>query len=234
MRRRARSTRSPSDSAPDFADNELEEARLVARRLGCRHHGVEVSSEDFAEFLPTAVRALEEPIATASTQPFYRVCQLARESVKVVLTGQGADEPFAGYDRVTAARFQQSTALCRESLRSGLVRPMVHRCAATNGYGVRSMPWTSTTLPTGLRRCIQWSALKNGDSSTASSSRGRAGRTLAIRNGDAAPRPLRIALVRADRRDRRRVPGRVGGAGLSPATCIPPPTTRPARWRCSS
>jgi len=111
----------------DFADNELEEARLVAKRLGCRHHDVVVTSRDFAHFLPVAVRTLEEPIATASTQPFYRVCQLARESVKVVLTGQGADEPFAGYDRVTAARFERLYRALPHALRDRVVRPLAHR-----------------------------------------------------------------------------------------------------------
>lgn len=111
----------------DFADNELEEARLVAQRLGCRHHDVVVSSRDFADFLPSAVRMLEEPIATGSAQPFYRVCELARESVKVVLTGQGADEPFAGYDRVTAARFERLYRALPQALRKGVARPLAKR-----------------------------------------------------------------------------------------------------------
>jgi asparagine synthase (glutamine-hydrolysing) len=82
-----------------FAQNELEHARSMAKRIGSDHHEVVVSASDWAEFMPRSIWYLEEPVATASTLAFYKVCELARQHVKVVLTGQGADEPFAGYPR---------------------------------------------------------------------------------------------------------------------------------------
>ena len=110
-----------------FAQNELVPARETARRLGTRHHEVVISPRDFADFLPRSIWHLEEPIATTSTLPFYKVCELARPHVKVVLTGQGADEPFAGYPRYLGERYGGLYRALPEFLRTGLVAPLVER-----------------------------------------------------------------------------------------------------------
>ncbi len=91
--------------AGGFSMNELEPARDTARRLGLTHHEVVLSSNDFADSLPTSVWHLEEPIATMSALAFHKICELAHQHVKVVLTGQGADEPFAGYPRHFGERY---------------------------------------------------------------------------------------------------------------------------------
>jgi asparagine synthase (glutamine-hydrolysing) len=85
--------------------NELQYARMVAQAIGAEHHDVLVSAEQFMEVLPTLIWHEDEPIAFASSVPLYFVSRLARQHVKVVLTGEGADELFLGYDyryRVTA------------------------------------------------------------------------------------------------------------------------------------
>ncbi|UCF63906.1 MAG: asparagine synthase (glutamine-hydrolyzing) [bacterium] len=83
----------------NFKWNELKRARQVAGRIGTEHHEIIISADDYREFLPRSVWYLEEPVSTGSTLAYYMVCKLARDYVKVVLTGQGADEPFAGYPR---------------------------------------------------------------------------------------------------------------------------------------
>lgn len=83
----------------DFDQNELAAARRSAEIIGTEHHEIVVSSSQYAEFLPLSLWHLEEPIATTSALAFYWICRLASRHVKVVLTGQGADEPFAGYGR---------------------------------------------------------------------------------------------------------------------------------------
>jgi asparagine synthase (glutamine-hydrolysing) len=83
----------------DFKHNELSAARRSAEIIGTTHHEAVISAAEYARFLPESLYYLEEPVATASTLAFYWICKLARETVKVVLTGQGADEPFAGYPR---------------------------------------------------------------------------------------------------------------------------------------
>jgi len=84
--------------------NELAYARLAARSVGARHREVIVSPEEFFNALPRLIWHEDEPIAFPSSVPLYFVSRLAAEHVKVVLTGEGADELFLGYPwyRVTA------------------------------------------------------------------------------------------------------------------------------------
>jgi len=78
--------------------NELTYARLVARSVGAEHREVIVSPEEFFNILPRLIWHEDEPIAFTSSVPLYFVSRLAQEHyVKVVLTGEGADELFLGY-----------------------------------------------------------------------------------------------------------------------------------------
>ena len=88
--------------AVGFADaeaNELPYARLAARSVGAEHREVIVSPAEFFGALPRLIWHEDEPIAFPSSVPLYFVSRLAREHVKVVLTGEGADELFLGYNR---------------------------------------------------------------------------------------------------------------------------------------
>ncbi len=79
--------------------NELQYARLVARRYRTDHHEVVVSPTDFFGALPKLVWHEDEPLAHPSSVALYFVSRLAAEHVKVVLTGEGSDETLAGYGR---------------------------------------------------------------------------------------------------------------------------------------
>jgi asparagine synthase (glutamine-hydrolysing) len=111
----------------DFAKNELDPARQTADWLRASHHQVVISSDEFADVLPRSIWHLEEPIATTATFAFHRVCELAREHVKVVLTGQGADEPFGGYPRHFGERYGWIYRSLPSLLRRGLLAPSVER-----------------------------------------------------------------------------------------------------------
>lgn len=96
--------------------NELDYARLVANHVKARHRDIVVSPAQFFAHLPKMIWHEDEPIAFTSSIPLHIVSKLASQDVKVVLTGEGADELFLGYDyryRVTAlnarlaARYQQ-------------------------------------------------------------------------------------------------------------------------------
>jgi asparagine synthase (glutamine-hydrolysing) len=80
------------------AFNELSDARRVARHLGTEHHEL-VAEPDAVDLLQQLVWYLDEPFADSSAIPTYLVSKLAREQVTMVLTGDGGDEAFAGYDR---------------------------------------------------------------------------------------------------------------------------------------
>jgi asparagine synthase (glutamine-hydrolysing) len=79
--------------------NELGFARLAARSIGAEHRDVVVTPRQYFDALPNLVWHEDEPIAFPSSVPLYFVSRLAREHVKVVLTGEGADELFLGYNR---------------------------------------------------------------------------------------------------------------------------------------
>ncbi len=78
--------------------NETDFARMVAKDYKTDHQEQIVASDDF-ELVDLLAGLYDEPYADSSAMPTYRVCQLAREKVKVCLSGDGADELLAGYRR---------------------------------------------------------------------------------------------------------------------------------------
>ena len=84
----------------DVADyyNELPYAKIVADRLGTNHREIEVQP-DVARLLPKLIWHLEEPISDSAITTTYLVSELAAESNKVIQSGVGGDELFAGYNR---------------------------------------------------------------------------------------------------------------------------------------
>ncbi|ABQ70383.1 asparagine synthase (glutamine-hydrolyzing) [Rhizorhabdus wittichii RW1] len=83
---------------PDF--DETRYAAAIAERFATDHRTRIVSADDHG-LVDTLVAAFDEPFADASALPTYRVAELARETVTVALSGDGADEAFAGYRRLT-------------------------------------------------------------------------------------------------------------------------------------
>jgi len=78
--------------------NELPHARQVAEAYGTEHHELLVEPNDL-KLLEELLSSFDEPFADSSAIPTYLVSRLARQHVKVVLSGDGGDELFAGYDR---------------------------------------------------------------------------------------------------------------------------------------
>ena len=84
-------------SDPNVAD-ERPYARLAAETCGSRHYEMTITASDFAEFLPRYVWHMEEPVCEPPAIALYYVSKLARNYVKVLLSGEGGDEAFAGYN----------------------------------------------------------------------------------------------------------------------------------------
>ena len=80
-----------------FAD-ERPYAKLAAEKFGSRHRDMTISAADFADFLPKYVWHMEEPVCEPPAVAMYYVSKMAREDVKVLLSGEGGDEAFAGYN----------------------------------------------------------------------------------------------------------------------------------------
>jgi asparagine synthase (glutamine-hydrolysing) len=98
--------------------DETRYAQIIADKFATDHRTRTVASDDFAA-IDTLVTAFDEPFADASALPTWRVCQLARETVTVALSGDGADEIFAGYRRY---KFQVAEERMRGLLPTGLRR----------------------------------------------------------------------------------------------------------------
>lgn len=79
--------------------SELTYAAQVAQAIGTEHHSIEVGISDFFNTLPKLIWHEDEPIAWPSSVSLYFVSKLAASQVKVVLTGEGSDELFGGYER---------------------------------------------------------------------------------------------------------------------------------------
>jgi len=80
-------------------DNEIERARENAERFGVEFNFEIISEHDYLNFMDKYLWHLEEPVGNESAIAYYFVARLAKGKVKVLLNGQGADEPLAGYDR---------------------------------------------------------------------------------------------------------------------------------------
>jgi asparagine synthase (glutamine-hydrolysing) len=86
----------------DTGFSEAGHAARVARHLGTDHHELTVGAAELVRAIPAALWARETPISEPSDVPIYLLARLAREKVTVVLSGEGADEAFAGYPKYAA------------------------------------------------------------------------------------------------------------------------------------
>ncbi len=92
-------------------------ARRIAEHIGAKHHELTLTSADFLEALPAVAWHLDEPIGDPAAFCIYRICGHARDRVKVLLGGEGADELFGGYE----GRYR---GMQRTLRRSDWVRPL--------------------------------------------------------------------------------------------------------------
>ena len=103
--------------------DELKYARLTAKRFGTDHHEFLVTP-DICEVVDQLAWHFDEPFADSSAIPTYVVSKLAREHVKVVLTGDGGDELFAGYSRYVTERQRSKFDLVPRAVKEGLMDPL--------------------------------------------------------------------------------------------------------------
>jgi asparagine synthase (glutamine-hydrolysing) len=102
-----------------FKSDEIGSAQITAQTLGLENIHTRVSFKDFINDLKEIIQIVEEPIATNSIIPMYSLSKLVSQHVKVVLSGQGADEPLYGYRKYKGLLFLEP--LHKNSLlRSGL------------------------------------------------------------------------------------------------------------------
>ncbi|MCX8018425.1 MAG: N-acetylglutaminylglutamine amidotransferase, partial [Rhodocyclaceae bacterium] len=82
---------------PEERGNEFEYSDAVADYFGTRHHKYSIPNAEVLARLPEAVEAMAEPMVSQDAVSFYLLAERVSQTVKVVQSGQGADEVFAGY-----------------------------------------------------------------------------------------------------------------------------------------
>lgn len=116
----------------DQSFDELPYARMVAERCGLNAHE-RVVEADLVRMMPSMIHAMDEP-----PDPFgvgvYLVAELASKHVKVVLSGDGGDENFAGYDRFAGHRLADYYSLLPEAIRKHVMRRIVSWIPESFGY----------------------------------------------------------------------------------------------------
>jgi len=118
----------------DKSYNELPYARMVSQVFRTEHHEL-VVKPDMVALLPKLVWHAEEPTADSSAVPVYYVSKLAREHVKVVLSGDGADELCAGYETYMANRLARAYRKLPPLIRKQCLFPLImHLPVSTKKY----------------------------------------------------------------------------------------------------
>jgi asparagine synthase (glutamine-hydrolysing) len=123
--------------------SELAYARQVAKHIGSRHHEVQLGRKEFFASLPALIWHEDEPLVWPSSVSLYFVAKLARERVKVVLTGEGSDETLSGYTRYAWTLANSRLDQVYRSLTPAFFRQWIR-----DGIG-------SGVLPSGLRRRLE-------------------------------------------------------------------------------
>lgn len=121
-------------------------ARVAAERFGTEHYETIMSSNDFRDALPTYVLHMEEPVCEAPALALYHVSRLARQHVKVVLSGEGGDEAFAGYHTYRNLIWLMRLKQALGPLRGPLACALAH---GTPGHAAirKYLPLLETPLP---------------------------------------------------------------------------------------
>jgi asparagine synthase (glutamine-hydrolysing) len=110
----------------DRSFNELPYARIVAQTFQTTHREVVVTPQIVRELLVKHVGCIDEPYADGSAIPTYCVCELAKGEVVVLLSGEGGDEAFAGYDTYAAYKASKWFGQVPQWIRRRMIAPIVH------------------------------------------------------------------------------------------------------------
>lgn len=100
--------------------DELPYAAQVAQAFGCEHHTLKIGAADFLGLAEKVLWHLDQPIADQATIATHMVAKLARQHVKMVLTGEGGDELFAGYARYAGERYARYGRWLPSTLAAGI------------------------------------------------------------------------------------------------------------------
>jgi asparagine synthase (glutamine-hydrolysing) len=137
-----------------FDEKEVDEssyARTVADHLGAPLHSALLGAKDL-ELLPRLAWHYDQPFADPSALPTYRLCELARQKVKVAISGDGADEVFMGYNRYAAVQHWQ-----RHQRRPAWQKRLIALAGRQSGSALKKSPFLGRLH----RKCARADSLIN-------------------------------------------------------------------------
>ena len=100
--------------------SEIEYAKSLSDYFNVKHYSKVITGDEFFDILPTIQYHCDEPSANVSTVPLYFLSKLARSQVKVVLSGEGADEMFGGYNEYNDSKMEKLYLSLPLFIRSGI------------------------------------------------------------------------------------------------------------------
>ena len=112
-----------------FAESEYSEheyAKVIARQFSTDHHELVVSADHMMDELPTLVKYRDAPASEPADIPIYLLSKEARKSVKMVLTGEGADEFLGGYNKHVFERYVAVYQRIPGGFHHALIEPLVN------------------------------------------------------------------------------------------------------------
>jgi asparagine synthase (glutamine-hydrolysing) len=132
----------PEDQKFEAMPDDLSFARQLAKGEDLNLHEIFIQPQ-VAQMLPSMVDTLDEPIGDAAAINAYLICKAAREAgIKVLLSGMGADEIFAGYRRQFACLAAARYRMVPQVVRKALIEPTVRLLpAASRNRGYRTFRW---------------------------------------------------------------------------------------------
>ncbi len=135
-----------ADRAEDGSMDDLRYARLAATALGIPHQEI-VLSPDVTSLLPKMVRHLEDPVADPAAINCFLICEAARETSTVLLSGTGGDELFGGYRKYPFAQMASQYQRIPASIRGAVIEPLAQRLPVAIGRtGLRSLRFSKKFL----------------------------------------------------------------------------------------
>src|SRR6185503_19751540 len=100
--------------------NETTDAKTLAERFGATHDVMMVGPDDYSKYYERYMWDLEEPVGNEAAAAFYFVSRITSRHVKVALTGQGADEPWAGYGRHLGVKMSEAYSRLPQFITKGV------------------------------------------------------------------------------------------------------------------
>jgi asparagine synthase (glutamine-hydrolysing) len=140
---------------------------MVSKAFSTQHHEVVINEKHFLDLLPEFVWFTDEPLADLASIPLFYVSRLARQEVKVVLSGEGADEIFAGYDFDRWAKLWDDMAAARTAragvlgLLSRLAVPFSARARRLQALAATAMDQRQVAEPISMTNL--WSSAEKRD-----------------------------------------------------------------------